>query len=159
MQTMVRLVKAQRKPFTDESLRKMFAMCRALVPKLRGWKLSVQNFHKNAGITWYTTKRIQLARRMLHVFSTKQVIDTILHEIAHALLPISAGHGPAWARLHRSLGGSGDVHCKIFHKPQQVYKCKCKMRLAYAPSKRKWCLTCESLERPIPCGKYHSCPR
>ena len=159
MQDMVRVVKAHRKPFTDASLHEMFATCRTLVPKLKGWKLTVSNFHKYAGLTLYATKRIQLARRMLHVFSTKEVIDIILHEIAHALLPVGSEHGVRWTRLHRSLGGSGKAHCRIFHKPQQVYMCKCKTRLAFAPSKCRWCLSCESLECHARLHKkYRVCP-
>ena len=149
MQAMVRVVKAQRKPFTDASLKTMFATCRKLVPKLKGWKLLVKNMRVNAGQTWYLKKQIQVARRMLHVYSTKEVVDVLLHEIAHALLPSRCGHGLRWMRMHKSFGGTGHVFCRVFHKPQQAYGCKCNARIAYAPSKKKWCLQCESLERPI----------
>jgi len=147
MQRMVSVIKALRKPFTDAKLKTMFATCRKLVPRLKGWKLSLNNMHKSAGTTHYDTKRITLARRMLHVFSTKEVIDVILHEIAHAILPYGCAHGVRWKKLHKSFGGNGQTYCRVFFKPQQVFLCKCKTRLSYAPSKLKWCLDCESLER------------
>lgn len=33
--------------------------------------------------------------------------NLVTHEIAHALLGARHGHGPAWKRMHRSLGGDG----------------------------------------------------
>lgn len=33
--------------------------------------------------------------------------EMILHEVAHALLPVHAAHDEEWQKLHRSLGGSG----------------------------------------------------
>lgn len=157
----MRIVKALRKPFTDTSLRHMFASCRKLVPALKGWKFSVGNMHKNAGVTMYNAKHIQVARRMLHVFSTKEVINVLLHEIAHAVLPSGVCHGNRWVRLHKRFGGDGNEFCRIFHAPHQVYMCQCKRRLAYAPSKRKWCLECESLERPAHLlqKKYRCCKK
>jgi predicted SprT family Zn-dependent metalloprotease len=159
MQRMVRTVKALRKPFTERTLKDMFATCRQLVPRLKGWQLVVNDMHKSAGLTLYHRKKIHLARRMLHVFSTKEVIDIILHEIAHAILPYGCAHGPRWTNLHKSFGGSGDAYCRVFFKPQQVYMCKCKTRLSYAPSKRKWCLDCESLERKAKIKRYRACPK
>jgi predicted SprT family Zn-dependent metalloprotease len=157
MQRMVRVVKALRKPFTEAKLKTMFATCRKLVRRLKGWKLSVNDMHKAAGRTFYYTKTIQLASRMLHVFSTKEVIDVILHEIAHAILPYKCDHGVRWKKLHKSFGGSGEAFCRVFYKPQQVFLCKCKTRLSYAPSKLKWCLDCESLERRGRIKPYRVC--
>ena len=36
----------------------------------------------------------------------REARDTLLHEIAHALAGIAAGHGPAWRQVARSLGCS-----------------------------------------------------
>ena len=157
MQAVSRIVHAQRKPFTDASLKDMFAACRKLVPRLKGWRLTASTMYKNGGITWYDTKRIHIARRLLRVFSTKEIIDVVLHELAHAILPRGAGHGPKWVQLHRRLGGTGSSCCRVFRKPHAAFLCKCSQRLAYGPSQRKWCLECESLERVGRMHKYRRC--
>ncbi len=55
----------------------------------------------------YAKKEISLSRYLAALNSEAEVRDTILHEIAHALAPRGAGHGPKWRRLALVIGCNG----------------------------------------------------
>lgn len=52
----------------------------------------------------YSARTIRLSRTLTTVNDESQVIDTIRHEIAHAIAGHTAGHGPAWKHVARKLG-------------------------------------------------------
>jgi SprT protein len=52
----------------------------------------------------YGRKEISLSRYLVELNDEPEVRETILHEIAHALLPRGAGHGPKWRALAGSIG-------------------------------------------------------
>jgi len=52
----------------------------------------------------YGRKEISLSRHLVELNKEAEVQETILHEIAHALLPRGAGHGPKWRALAESIG-------------------------------------------------------
>jgi SprT protein len=52
----------------------------------------------------YIKKEISLSRYLVELNSEEEVRDTILHEIAHALAPRHAGHGPVWRSMALSIG-------------------------------------------------------
>ena len=41
-----------------------------------------------------------------HADESNPLRETVTHEAAHVVAGIRAGHGPAWKRAHRSMGGS-----------------------------------------------------
>jgi predicted SprT family Zn-dependent metalloprotease len=55
------------------------------------------------GVCHYRTKEIHLNQKYALVESKENVIDTIVHEIAHALTP-GYGHGEVWKAKCRELG-------------------------------------------------------
>ena len=55
----------------------------------------------------YRKKQISLSKYLVELNDEPEVRDTILHEIAHALAPPGAGHGPAWRSLALSIGCNG----------------------------------------------------
>ncbi len=54
----------------------------------------------------------------LEVEGDHAIRHTLLHEVAHVLAGIEAGHGPAWRRQCRKLGTSNAVKCDV----SKVYK-------------------------------------
>ena len=52
----------------------------------------------------YGRKQISLSQHLVELNDESEVRETILHEIAHALLPRGAGHGPKWRALAASIG-------------------------------------------------------
>ena len=77
----------------------------------------------------------------------KDVVDTILHEIAHALVGLKAGHGPIWQRKAREIGCNG-LRCfgdeVITPKAKYVAECKNghQFEAHRKPSSRRSCSRC-----------------
>jgi len=55
----------------------------------------------------YRRQQISLSRHLVELNGEEEVQDTILHEIAHALAPRGAGHGPKWRSLAIAIGCNG----------------------------------------------------
>ncbi len=58
------------------------------------------------GLTNFRTRTIYLSKSLTEVNTEAQMRDTILHEIAHALVGVEAGHGPIWQAKARELGAN-----------------------------------------------------
>jgi hypothetical protein len=54
----------------------------------------------------YRTKRIEIAEYYARNSSPESVLDTLLHEIAHAIAGPKAGHGPVWKAVAIRLGAT-----------------------------------------------------
>ena len=63
---------------------------------LDGWQFKWDRATKRLGSCNYTQKRITLSAHQTKNWQEIEVKDTILHEIAHALLPLRSGHGKLW---------------------------------------------------------------
>lgn len=55
-------------------------------------------------------KRIELQPTFVELNSKHLVEQTILHELAHALLPPNCGHNDLWKRKAIELGHSGETY-------------------------------------------------
>src|SRR5262245_56808669 len=49
-------------------------------------------------------RRITLSTQLTRLNTESEVRDTLLHEIAHALVGVRAGHGPKWRRTALAIG-------------------------------------------------------
>lgn len=75
---------------------------------LHGWHFAFDRAKKRAGVCRYGQQTIGLSAPLTALHTPAQVRDTILHEIAHALVGAQHGHGPAWRAMARSVGASPD---------------------------------------------------
>lgn len=72
---------------------------------LRGWKFSFNDAKTTFGMCRFDTKTIFLSLPITLLNPKKEVLDTILHEIAHALAGHRAeNHGKRWKEIARSIG-------------------------------------------------------
>jgi predicted SprT family Zn-dependent metalloprotease len=71
---------------------------------LRGWRFKFDNAKRRFGCCNYRTQTISLSRYVTELNSRDDVIDTVLHDVAHALAGRSAGHGPAWKVRAETIG-------------------------------------------------------
>lgn len=78
---------------------------------LVGWKVKFDNAAKRAGQCRYRDMTISLSLHLMAHRPAGETMDTITHEIAHALTP-GHHHDAVWARKHRELGGKGE---RYFH--------------------------------------------
>ena len=69
---------------------------------LSDWRIAFESSRQRCGLCMYKYKIIRLS---LSNHSEREILDTILHEVAHALTP-GAGHGPDWQDRLIALGGN-----------------------------------------------------
>ena len=77
---------------------------------LGGWIFAWDNCKTSFGMCRYSKRTITLSSTLLNFTPRHEVIDTILHEIAHALTP-GAKHGYVWQQKARQIGASPN-RCK-----------------------------------------------
>lgn len=70
---------------------------------LSGWRFRFDRARRRLGCCHYGERAISLSRPLVLLNPEPVVVDTVLHEIAHALTP-GAGHGPAWRARAVELG-------------------------------------------------------
>jgi hypothetical protein len=81
-----------------------------------GWTLVFHDSAKVLGRCLHKEKYLSLSNQYVAAVGADDVKQTMLHEIAHALLPSrrkngkAYGHGPEWQRLAKKLGGSDQRH-------------------------------------------------
>jgi predicted SprT family Zn-dependent metalloprotease len=70
---------------------------------LPSWKFRLIHSKSNLGRCHYRRREIQIAKEHLETHTNMQIIDTILHEIAHALTPGHV-HDEVWQAKCREIG-------------------------------------------------------
>lgn len=73
---------------------------------LVGWSFRLANTKRRLGVCKHRSKRIEISEYYAAHNSDESVLDTLLHEIAHAIAGPQAGHGPAWKEVAIRLGAT-----------------------------------------------------
>ena len=73
---------------------------------LRDWTFSLANTKRRLGVCKYRTKRIEIAEYYALNSPRETVLDTLMHEIAHAIAGAAARHGPVWKAVAIRLGAT-----------------------------------------------------
>lgn len=71
--------------------------------------------------------KLQLAAWLLDTASEEEILETILHEIAHLLAGPRAGHGPKWKVIARSIGCTAE-RCHSLDTPPEKWEGRCAHR-------------------------------
>ena len=72
-----------------------------------GWTFEFDNARRRFGVCRYRTKRIGLSKHLVSLNDEASVKDTILHEIAHALVGGGHGHDHVWRSKAIEIGCNG----------------------------------------------------
>lgn len=90
---------------TIEELRSINSRARALLDQhgLSDWIFLWSSAKRRYGVCRYRAKEIAISIELARLNPIEKTIDTILHEIAHALTP-KTGHGPAWKKKCLEIG-------------------------------------------------------
>jgi len=117
---------------------------------LIGWTFGLAKSKRRLGVCKHRSKRIEISEFYAAHNPEESVLDTLLHEIAHAIAGPKAGHGPVWKEVAVRIGATprtcddspdtvmqpGDWQttcpaCKKTHncykRPRSLsgYRCKC----------------------------------
>ncbi|MBK9476209.1 MAG: SprT-like domain-containing protein [Tetrasphaera sp.] len=84
-------------------------LARALLREhgLTGWRVSLDRAKTRAGACHFGSRTITLSRPLTRLHSEAEVRDTILHEIAHALVGPQHGHDALWRATAQRIGSTG----------------------------------------------------
>jgi len=87
-------------------LKKLFEAALEQLAKygLTGWTFALSDSKRRLGVCKYREKRIEIAEYYATHNPDAVVLDTLLHEVAHALAGHKAGHGPAWQAVAVRVG-------------------------------------------------------
>ena len=93
----------------------------------RAWSFGFDRSKVRFGKCDYRRKLISLSSHLVALNDQPNVEETILHEIAHALAPPRAGHGPAWRTVALSIGCTGTrCYGDEVQRPKPKYQGKCR---------------------------------
>ena len=118
----------------------------------QGWHFKFDSARSRAGVCMYRKKVIGLSRYLTKAMSDEKVKDTILHEIAHALVGGRHGHDRVWQAKAIEIGCNG-LRCYDVSEvdqslmPQSKYTMSCptcgkEAAVHRRPKRRKSCGKC-----------------
>jgi predicted SprT family Zn-dependent metalloprotease len=90
-------------------LQEAFELARGLVHQhgLEGWQVAFDGARRRAGVCRFEERVIGLSAPITKVHGEAEVRDTILHEVAHALVGPEHRHDQVWRRAAQAIGCSG----------------------------------------------------
>ncbi len=91
---------------------------------LTGWIFAFNKRKRGLGLCRYTTKTIELSIYLVDRNSLDEIRDTILHEIAHALVGPDHGHDEVWKRKCIEIGARPE-RCGEADMPQGRWQARC----------------------------------
>ena len=83
----------------------------------KGWKFGFDLAPVRGGICRYKEKQIALSVTYCLKASKEEIVDTILHEIAHAITGPNHGHDEAWKTVARRIGCTAKRYHEVDHTP------------------------------------------
>ncbi len=95
--------------------------------QLHEWRFTFDHANRRAGHCIHRQQLITLSGQFCLIANDDEITDTILHEIAHALVDPKHGHNKVWQAKAREIGCSANVtHCVEFSVPKYIISCsKC----------------------------------
>ncbi len=108
---------------------------------LRHWSFQFDHGARRAGCCRYETQVISLSYEYAKHDSEAGILDTILHEIAHALVGKNHHHDALWRAKAIEIGCSGKrLHDIQFTPPRYIVRCAHDCWVAIAERRRRNCV-------------------
>ena len=91
---------------------------------LSGWSFAFDGAKRRGGACHFTRRRITMAAGFAATADEAEIEDTLLHEIAHALVGRRHHHDAVWQAKAREIGCSGErCHSVSFSEHALVARC------------------------------------
>lgn len=91
-----------------------------------GWTFGFDLAPSRAGVCRYNERRIDLSVSYCLTATRSEIEDTILHEIAHAIVGPRHNHNAVWKAKAREIGCAGERCHRVQHSiPKWVGECGC----------------------------------
>jgi len=120
----------------------------------RSWSFRMTDRKRSLGTCFHSEKAIGYSKYFLDE-PEDQIVDTILHEIAHALVGSGHGHDDTWKRMCIRVGANPErLVEEVVSKPKYNFVIKCvnpncarpykgyRFRLKREAVKRMYCMSC-----------------
>jgi predicted SprT family Zn-dependent metalloprotease len=111
---------------------------------LSDWKFDWHNRKRALGTCNQTKKTIFLSKTFVPELEISQVKNTILHEIAHAIVGVRQGHNHIWKRKAIEIGCTGDRCSKVKVNIKAKYSAECNCGASHVahrrPKRDAWCI-------------------
>lgn len=91
----------------------------------RGWAFGFNRNKRRLGVCKQDDRRIELSEHYVLRNDRDHVIDTILHEIAHALVGTQHGHDDVWKAMCLRVGASPSSCSSTAIMPDGYWQAKC----------------------------------
>ncbi len=91
---------------TEQALHSFQFAARILIAEHlgRSWKFRWHSGLSSLGLCDYDNKIISISKPMAKEISRAECLDTLAHELAHALTPDDPGHESEWKEIAKRLG-------------------------------------------------------
>lgn len=94
--------------------------------KLDDWRFAFSLTSKIGGQCWHNRHVVTISVTYCQKATKAEIINTLLHEIAHALAGYGNGHNHVWQRIARSIGCNANRCHSVQHTPAKwVGECGC----------------------------------
>ena len=113
---------------------------------LKNWTFKLDHSARRAGCCNYRDRTISLSFNLAQSRSGEEITDTLLHEIAHALVGKQHNHDAAWKAKAREMGCSGErTHRMELAPPRWKVRCEngCWTHVAHRRNPRLICRKCK----------------
>ena len=113
------------------------------------WRVKLDHARRRAGQCDYNNKVISLSRLYVRNSDKNHVRDTILHEIAHALVGPHHGHDAVWRQKAREIGCTA-TRCHTLNFSRARWQMKCpKGCFSIERHRRKFGLICAKCKTAV----------
>ncbi len=91
----------------------------------QGWRFKLSRGKHRIGSCHYQDQTIRISHSHIVMGTNAEVMDTIKHEVAHALVGPGKGHGPEWKTTAWRIGASPRASTHLSYNVPYKYAIKC----------------------------------
>ena len=92
---------------------------------LHDWQLDFNRCKRTMGWCLYGSRKIELSVHFIERNDEETIQDTLLHEIAHALVGPGHGHDDAWKRKCEEIGAKAERLSYEVNMPEGRWQARC----------------------------------